>query len=105
MNIVYQIGDALGERLKETGDFVKARQSTNDECIGFVVMLLTQHTDQVRREERKKIYEDFVHKFCNDHNSEIRWLRGVFFDRQDGLNQILDFLNQSKESDSLKGSE
>jgi len=42
-----------------------------------------------------KILEDFIRKFCNDHNGEIRFLRSVFYDKKDGAEQIIAFLTTS----------
>ena len=39
-----------------------------------------------------KILAEFVREFCNDHNGEIRFLRGVFYDEKDGAEQIIAFL-------------
>ncbi len=48
----------------------------------------------VRKDERERVRKDFVNKFTNDHDpvEKPRWLRGVAFDMQDLLDQILDFL-------------
>ena len=33
--------------------------------------------------------KDFIRELCNDHNGEIRWLRGVAIDNKHLLDQIL----------------
>ena len=38
------------------------------------------------------ILDEFEEEFCNNHQKPIRFLRSVFFDEQDGAEQIEDFL-------------
>lgn len=44
----------------------------------------------------QKILE-FERTFCNNHQKPIRFLRGVFFDEQDGAEQIEAFIRQALE--------
>ena len=43
----------------------------------------------------EKIIEEFEKEFCNNHEKPIRFLRGVFYDEQDGAEKIENFLYQS----------
>mgnify|MGYP001580632811 CR=1 FL=1 len=43
----------------------------------------------------EKIIEEFEKEFCNNHEKPIRFLRGVFYDEQDGAEQIENFLRSS----------
>lgn len=40
-------------------------------------------------ELRKK----YIHKFCNDHNGKVRWLRGIFMDDEDAIEEHLTFIS------------
>ncbi len=40
--------------------------------------------------------EEFIKEFCNNHNSKIRWLRGVAFDLPDLLEKILEFFDKQE---------
>ena len=44
---------------------------------------------------KKELIEEFVKKFCNDHNGEVRFLRGIFYDEKDGAEEILEFISQA----------
>jgi len=39
--------------------------------------------------------EEFIREFCNDHNGEVRFLRGVFYDEKDGAEKIIAFISSS----------
>ena len=39
-----------------------------------------------------KLKEMFIREFCNDHNGEVRFMRGIFYDEKDGAERIIDFL-------------
>jgi len=41
------------------------------------------------------IIEEFEKEFCNNHQKPIRFLRGIFYDEQDGAEKIEDFLHQA----------
>jgi len=43
-----------------------------------------------------EIKEAFIKEFCNDHNGEIRWLRGVAVNLPHLLEQILEFFDKQK---------
>ena len=45
-------------------------------------------------EEAVKSYRK---EFCNDHNGEVRFLRGVFYDEKDGAEHIESFLRSKLE--------
>ena len=51
----------------------------------------------------EEIKNEFISKFCNDHNGEIRFLRSIFYDEKDGAEEILNFISQalSQYKDSL----
>jgi len=44
---------------------------------------------------KKQVEEEFISKFCNNHNGEIRFLRSIFFDEKDGSEQILKFISKA----------
>jgi|GEM_PF-4456958 len=37
---------------------------------------------------------EFEKKFCNNHQKPIRFLRSIFYDEQDGAEQIKDFIRE-----------
>lgn len=39
--------------------------------------------------------DTFINKFCNDHNGEMRFLRGIFYDEKDGAGEIMKFIQKS----------
>lgn len=43
-------------------------------------------------EQNKIIIGEFRKEFCNDHQKPIRFLRSVFYDEQDGAEQIEKFI-------------
>ena len=47
---------------------------------------------QILKENEK----EFIDKFCNDHNGEVRFLRSIFWDEKDGAEEILSFLRSSQ---------
>jgi hypothetical protein len=50
--------------------------------------IMTKIHNAFSSEEWKK---GFIKEFCNDHNGPVRFLRSVFYDEQDGAEQIIDF--------------
>ncbi len=42
--------------------------------------------------------EEFISKFCNDHNGDIRFLRGIFYSEKDGSEEILAHLKTSQQN-------
>ena len=51
---------------------------------------------QQREEVVRNIRLDFIREFCNDHNGEIRWLRGISYDVNTLLDDILEYLQQQE---------
>ena len=51
------------------------------------------------------ILDEFEKEFCNNHQKPIRFLRSIFYDEQDGAEQIKFFLRQAliHQLDELKG--
>lgn len=86
MNIVFQIGDALGEGLKKKKDFVLARQNTNDDCIDFVMNLIAESN----REAYKKGVKDFA-KYLQDQIEPMKFAQnGVGYYRNKFLESLKD---------------
>ncbi len=52
------------------------------------------YNNKLLNELEKEIISDFILKFCNNHNGEIRFLRSVFFDEKDGAETIINFIKQ-----------
>jgi len=40
-----------------------------------------------------ELRKEYIHKFCNDHNGEVRWLRGIFMDDDDAIEEHLTFIS------------
>src|SRR3990167_10525502 len=41
------------------------------------------------------LIKEFIKEFCNDHNGRVRFLRGIFYDEQDGAENIISFLEKA----------
>lgn len=48
----------------------------------------------MNREIEEKIKE-FENEFCNNHQMPVRFLRSIFYDEQDGAEQIISFLHSA----------
>jgi hypothetical protein len=69
-----------------------------ERCEKFLKQALTNAFKAGQKSREKEIKKNFINQFCNDHNGKIRWLRGVAFDMDDLLDQILASLSLTKES-------
>lgn len=48
--------------------------------------------NELKQFKEKKL-DEFEKKFCNNHQKPIRFLRSVFYDEQDGAEQIEQFIS------------
>lgn len=51
----------------------------------------------------EELTQRFIHKFCNDHNGEIRFLRSIFYDEKDGAEEIMNFIKTEIQEAEEKG--
>lgn len=68
----------------------------NGVLLGTVIdleSLVNSEVEDRLREDRENTKREFIKEFCNDHDSQIRWLRGVAFNEQHLLDLILEFLD------------
>jgi len=59
-------------------------------------------TPQVEMETVKR---KFIREFCNDHGGEVRWLRGVSYNMETLLEDILKFFDKAGENPTTKEEE
>jgi hypothetical protein len=61
-----------------------------------ISLIECENCKKIRTSLLKELEEGFIKEFCNDHNGEIRWLRGVALDEVDLLSEILKYFNKLK---------
>lgn len=81
------------ELIKEIQSQVLVKHSSLDEAMGAIKRLVDK-LDRYTMTERAKIRDNFIGRFCNDHNEKIRWLRGIAFTKQSFLDDILDYFDE-----------
>ena len=84
---------------KATSRVVIGNQDFESINVSKAVKELETYCKAREREVARNIRLDFIREFCNDHNGEIRWLRGISYDVNTLLDDILEYLQQQEKED------
>ena len=89
------IKEFIGDIVEDT----RKGEVTKEEIVKYYSSILTQQV------EMETVKRKFIREFCNDHGGEVRWLRGVSYNMETLLEDILKFFDKAGENPTTKEEE